>query len=86
MFEGTRLGHRAQLGWAAGARKSFSGNRTKTSAAAMAAAPIQSIADLKRMQGALKTGDAVAFRALRNAGQGGEDWQAFFPAGSVPNK
>jgi serine protease Do len=48
--------------------------------------PIQSIADLKRMQGALKTGDAVAFRALRNAGQGGEDWQAFFPAGTVPNK
>jgi serine protease Do len=48
--------------------------------------PIQSIADLKRMQGALKPGDAVAFRALRNAGQGGEDWQAFFPAGTVPNK
>jgi serine protease Do len=47
---------------------------------------IQSIADLKRMQSALKPGDAVAFRALRNAGQGGEDWQAFFPAGSVPNQ
>jgi serine protease Do len=47
---------------------------------------IQSIADLKRIQGALKPGDAVAFRALRNASQGGEDWQAFFPAGTVPNK
>jgi hypothetical protein len=47
---------------------------------------IQSIADLKRMQSALKPGDAVAFRALRNANQGGEDWQAFFPAGTVPNK
>jgi len=48
--------------------------------------PIQSIADLKRIESALKPGDAVAFRTLRNAGQGGEDWQAFFPAGSVPNK
>jgi serine protease Do len=48
--------------------------------------PIQSIADLKRLQSALRPGDAVAFRALRNAGQGGEDWQAFFPAGSVPNQ
>jgi serine protease Do len=47
---------------------------------------IQSIADLKRIESALKPGDAVAFRALRNAGQGGEDWQAFFPAGTVPNK
>jgi serine protease Do len=47
---------------------------------------IQSIADLKRLQGALKPGDAVAFRAMRNASQGGEDWQAFFPAGTVPNK
>ena len=48
--------------------------------------PIQSIADLKRLQGALKPGDAVAFRAMRKVGQGGEDWQAFFPAGTVPNK
>jgi serine protease Do len=47
---------------------------------------IQSIADLKRVESALKPGDAVAFRALRNAGQGGEDWRAFFPAGTVPNK
>jgi serine protease Do len=47
---------------------------------------LQSIADLKRLQSTLKPGDAVAFRALRNASQQGEDWQAFFPAGTVPNK
>jgi serine protease Do len=47
---------------------------------------IQSIADLKRLQSALKPGDAVAFRAMRNASQRGEDWQAFFPAGTVPNR
>ena len=48
--------------------------------------PIQSVAELKGMQGGLKPGDAVAFRVLRNTRQGGSDWQAFFAAGSVPNR
>jgi serine protease Do len=48
--------------------------------------PIQSVTELKGMQSGLKPGDAVAFRVLRNTRQGGSDWQAFFAAGSVPNR
>jgi serine protease Do len=48
--------------------------------------PIQSVTELKGIQSSLKPGDAVAFRVLRNTRQGGSDWQAFFAAGSVPNR
>jgi serine protease Do len=48
--------------------------------------PIRSIADLKRVQSSLKPGDAAAFRVLRNASQEGANWQAAFPAGTVPNR
>ncbi len=47
---------------------------------------IGSIADLKRLEGKLKPGDAVAFRVLRNVTQEGANWQAVFLAGTVPNK
>ena len=47
---------------------------------------VQSVADMKRLEGALKPGDAVAFRVSRNAKQSGAEWQAVFLAGTVPNK
>jgi serine protease Do len=50
--------------------------------------PISGPADLQRIQGTLKPGDAVAFKVMRQsqAGmRGGQaDWQAIYPAGTVP--
>jgi len=45
---------------------------------------VTSVDDVKRMQNALKPGEAVAFRILRQAGRGGE-WSPQFLAGSLPN-
>jgi serine protease Do len=47
--------------------------------------PAASIADLKKIQAALKPGDPVAFRVLRSTGRG-EERQALFLAGTVPNR
>jgi serine protease Do len=44
-------------------------------------------ADIRRIQGNLKPGDAVAFHVLRQAGGvrgGGGDWVSVFPSGKVP--
>jgi serine protease Do len=50
--------------------------------------PVNSADDVKRIQGTLKAGDAVAFRVLRpgpTQGRGGErDWQSLFVAGTLP--
>jgi serine protease Do len=50
--------------------------------------PVSSADDVKRIQGTLKAGDAVAFRVLRpgpTQGRGGErDWQSLFVAGTLP--
>jgi serine protease Do len=46
---------------------------------------INSVDDVKRIQAALKPGDAVAFRILRQAGRGG-DWSSQFVAGTLPNQ
>jgi serine protease Do len=46
---------------------------------------IHSVDDVKRIQGSLKPGDAVAFRVLRQAGRGG-DWSSQFVAGTLPNQ
>jgi serine protease Do len=42
--------------------------------------------DIRRIQGSLKTGDAVAFHIMRRAmgSRGGGDWQSLFVAGTVP--
>jgi serine protease Do len=45
--------------------------------------PVKSVDDVKRIQGSLKPGDAVAFRILRK-GRGQQDWQAVFLAGTLP--
>ena len=45
--------------------------------------PVKSVDDVKRIQGTLKPGDAVAFRVLRK-GRGQQDWQAVFLAGPLP--
>jgi serine protease Do len=45
--------------------------------------PINSVEDVKRIQGALKPGEDVAFRVLRQTGQG--QWQSLFVAGKLPN-
>jgi serine protease Do len=45
--------------------------------------PVKSVDDVKRIQGLLKPGDAVAFRILRK-GRGQQDWQAVFLAGTLP--
>jgi serine protease Do len=45
--------------------------------------PVKSVDDVKRIQGTLKAGDAVAFRVLRKA-RGSQDWQAVFLAGPLP--
>ncbi len=46
---------------------------------------VTSAADLVKMQGTLKPGDAVAFRVMRvgPGGQGGRTWQSFFAAGTL---
>ena len=47
--------------------------------------PVNSVDDFKRVQGALKTGDAVALTVLRNAGPPQKpSWQTIYPAGTVP--
>jgi serine protease Do len=51
--------------------------------------PINGPADLQRVQGTLKPGDAVAFKVMRQAraglrGGGQGEWQPFYPAGTVP--
>ncbi len=43
--------------------------------------PVNSADDVKRIAGELKPGDPVALRVLRNAG---DNWQTFFPAGTLP--
>jgi len=45
--------------------------------------PVRSTDDVKRIQQALKPGDAVAFRILRQTGRG--EWSPLFLAGSLPN-
>jgi serine protease Do len=47
--------------------------------------PVNSVEDIKRIQGTLKPGAAVAFRVLRQAGRGGE-WTSQFVAGTLPNQ
>ena len=46
--------------------------------------PVKSVDDVKRIQGTLKPGDAVAFRVLRSPGRG-QDWQPLFLAGTLPS-
>ena len=47
--------------------------------------PVSSVDEFKRLQGSLKTGDAVALRVLRNAGgQQKSSWQTIYLAGTVP--
>ena len=47
--------------------------------------PVYSIDDVRRVQSSLKTGDAVAFRVLRNLqGPRGRDWQGIYLSGSLP--
>jgi serine protease Do len=45
---------------------------------------VNSVDDVKRVQATLKTGDAVAFRVLRQLQRGGE-WTSVFVAGTLPN-
>jgi len=45
--------------------------------------PVKSVDDVKRIQGTLKHGDAVAFRVLRKT-RGSQDWQPIFLAGTLP--
>jgi serine protease Do len=47
--------------------------------------PVRSVEDVKRLQGTLKPGDAVAFRVLRPTGGRNPDWQPAFLAGTLPN-
>jgi serine protease Do len=44
---------------------------------------VKSVDDVKRIQGTLKPGEAVAFRVLRK-GRGQQDWTAVYLAGSLP--
>jgi serine protease Do len=48
--------------------------------------PVKTPEDIRRIQGNLKTGDAVAFHVMRRAmgPRGGGDWQSLFVAGTVP--
>ena len=47
---------------------------------------VKSPEDIRRIQGTLKPGDAVAFHVMRRAmgPRGGGDWQSLFVAGTVP--
>jgi serine protease Do len=45
--------------------------------------PISSVEDLKRIEGTLKSGEAVAFRVMRQSDQAG-NWQPLFAAGTLP--
>ena len=44
---------------------------------------VTTVDDVKRIQGTLKPGDAVAFQIMRQVGRGGQ-WQAVFLAGTLP--
>jgi serine protease Do len=47
--------------------------------------PVTNVDEFKKMQGTLKTGDAVALTVLRNAGPPQKpNWQTIYPAGTVP--
>jgi S1-C subfamily serine protease len=50
--------------------------------------PVNSVDDLQRIQAKMKSGDAVAFRVMRGIRQGTRQtdiqWQAVFPAGTLP--
>ena len=46
--------------------------------------PVNSTDDLKRIQGTLKPGDAVAFRILRRTAPNSTNWQSQFVAGTLP--
>lgn len=50
--------------------------------------PVSSPEDLRRVQGTLKPGDAVAFRVMRPRGNGNEPsaYVAFFAAGTLPDE
>ena len=54
--------------------------------------PVTSLDDLRRVQGTLKPGDAVAFRVMRpipgaaNRKGGEAGYQTFFAAGTLPEK
>jgi serine protease Do len=53
--------------------------------------PVKTVADLQRLQGALKPGMSVAFRAMRplpgsGRGRAATTWQSIFPAGTLPKK
>jgi len=45
--------------------------------------PVNTVEDVKRIQNALKPGEAVAFRILRQSGR--NEWTPLFLAGSLPN-
>ena len=48
---------------------------------------IKSPEDIRKVQGTLKAGDAVAFKVMRQAGgpRGGGEWVPLYPAGRVPD-
>jgi S1-C subfamily serine protease len=48
--------------------------------------PVNSVEDVQKIQGALKPGDAVAFRVMRGLrnSRGEMQWQAVFAAGTLP--
>ncbi len=49
--------------------------------------PVNSVADVQRIRGTLKPGDAVQFRVLRQAGQGrAAEWKTIFLAGILPTR
>jgi S1-C subfamily serine protease len=55
--------------------------------------PVSAVDDIRRIQGGLKTGDAVAFHVKRargavgRAGAGrGVQWVSVYPAGTLPEK
>jgi serine protease Do len=47
--------------------------------------PVASVEDVRKIQSALKPGDAVAFRIMHNqgAGRGGSQWTSFFVSGTL---
>lgn len=47
--------------------------------------PVTSVDDVKRIQGTLKPGDAVAFRIMRFGGARNQEWTSLFLAGTLPN-
>ncbi len=45
---------------------------------------VNSVDDVKRIQAKLKPGDTVAFKIQRRGGVRGGEWQAIYPAGTLP--